>query len=418
MATSIHAPQKETTGVPKTVQLCLQLDLASQRCLVTDCSISTATSTLAPLTSNSGKKRGLNTALIDVIWITQNHKILMFFFSPLKRKIESPRRRNSNFHSWVTRLPIEMNVHVAHIFWRLLQIPAFSLLPSKMTISNSSPLQGRRVNRLPCLMLGGKDYYRLLTVRWSTKYESYEQNRPRHISQVLQGGCCIACLLELLVSQPTFKASDVVSWNRRQGHRKVGGLSPVKHVSQGWIKKKWNWSKIKWWKWNSCFHWWWWWWWWWWWCSMGVVVLLRKSQLKHLKTIENRCFADFAQQMWDVSTFLRMFVSRLAVWRERLEVQTVRFVCDSGKLATTIRSHPPVQRLVEQCWVHGKNTYQIVRHQNIFHFLKNTPHFQQRRCPSHRLMCSQVHTGSHTDIYIYIYMLHIYIYIYKSYIYM
>ena len=73
----------------------------------------------------------------------------MFFFSPLKRKIESPRRRNSNFHPWVTRLPVEMNVHVVHIFWRLLQIPAFSLLPSKMTISNSSPLQGRRVNRLP-----------------------------------------------------------------------------------------------------------------------------------------------------------------------------------------------------------------------------------------------------------------------------
>ena len=46
---------------------------------------------------------------------------------------------------------------------------------------------------------------------------------------------------------------------------------------------------------------------------MGVVVLLRKSQLKHLKTIENRCFAGFAQQMWDVSTFLKMFVSRLAV---------------------------------------------------------------------------------------------------------
>ena len=55
----------------------------------------------------------------------------MFFFSPLKRKIESPRRRNSNFHSWVTRLPIEMDVHVVHTFWRLLQIPAFSLLPSK-----------------------------------------------------------------------------------------------------------------------------------------------------------------------------------------------------------------------------------------------------------------------------------------------
>ena len=86
MATSIHAPQKETTGVPKTVQLCLQLDLASQRCLVTDCSISTATGALAPLTSNSGKKIGLNTALIDVIWMTQNHKILMFFFHPWREK--------------------------------------------------------------------------------------------------------------------------------------------------------------------------------------------------------------------------------------------------------------------------------------------------------------------------------------------
>ena len=41
-----------------------------------------------------------------------------------------------------------MNVHVANIFWRLLQIPAFCLLPSKIRISNSSPLQGRRVNRL------------------------------------------------------------------------------------------------------------------------------------------------------------------------------------------------------------------------------------------------------------------------------
>ena len=43
-----------------------------------------------------------------------------------------------------------MNVHVANIFWRLLQIPAFCLLASKLRISSSSPLQGRRVNRLPC----------------------------------------------------------------------------------------------------------------------------------------------------------------------------------------------------------------------------------------------------------------------------
>ena len=43
-----------------------------------------------------------------------------------------------------------MNVHVANIFWRLLQIPAFFFLPSKIRIPNSPPLQGRRVNRLPC----------------------------------------------------------------------------------------------------------------------------------------------------------------------------------------------------------------------------------------------------------------------------
>ena len=69
----------------------------------------------------------------------------------LNSKIESPRRRNAHFHSWVTRLPIEMNVHVANLFWRLLQIPAFCLLASKIRISNSSPLQGCRVNRLPCV---------------------------------------------------------------------------------------------------------------------------------------------------------------------------------------------------------------------------------------------------------------------------
>ena len=61
----------------------------------------------------------------DMIRMIENHRFLMFFFGPLKSKIESPRKRNVHFHSWVTRLPIEMNVHVANIFWGLLQIPAF-----------------------------------------------------------------------------------------------------------------------------------------------------------------------------------------------------------------------------------------------------------------------------------------------------
>ena len=43
---------------------------------------------------------------LDIIRMIENHRFLMFIFSPLKSKIESPRRRNVNFHSWVTRLPI------------------------------------------------------------------------------------------------------------------------------------------------------------------------------------------------------------------------------------------------------------------------------------------------------------------------
>ena len=77
--------------------------------------------------------------------IIENRKILMFF-GPSENKIDSPRRRDANFDTWVTRLPIEMNVHVANMFW---QVPQ-TLLASNISISNLSPLQGRRVNRLPC----------------------------------------------------------------------------------------------------------------------------------------------------------------------------------------------------------------------------------------------------------------------------
>ena len=132
----------------KKVRLGLQLDMTSQRCLVADCGFCVATSALAPLASRRGKN-WKSECCPDMIRMIENQKFLMFFFGPLKSKIESPRRRDANFHSWVTRLPIEMNVHVANNFWRLLQIPAFCLLASKNRISNSSPLQGRRVNRLP-----------------------------------------------------------------------------------------------------------------------------------------------------------------------------------------------------------------------------------------------------------------------------
>ena len=110
-----------------------------------------ATSALALKRREEEKTGRLNVALIWFGWL----KIIDFkcFCWPLKSKIEPPRKRNANFHSWVTRLPIELNVHVANIFGRLLQIPAFCLLASKLRISNSSPLQGRRVNRLPCFFM-------------------------------------------------------------------------------------------------------------------------------------------------------------------------------------------------------------------------------------------------------------------------
>ena len=140
---------KKIKRAQKKVHLGLQLDLASQRCLVADCGFCIATSALAPLASRRGKN-WKSECRPDMIRMIENHKFLMFFSWPLKSKIESPRRRNAHFHSWVTRLPIEMNVHVVNIFWRLLQTPAFCLLASKIRISISSPLQGRRVNRLPC----------------------------------------------------------------------------------------------------------------------------------------------------------------------------------------------------------------------------------------------------------------------------
>ena len=79
--------------------------------------------------------------------IIENHKFLMCFLP--SKKIDSLCRWNANFDTWVTRLPIERNVHVSNVFWQVPQIPAFCLLASKISISNLSPLQGRRVNRLP-----------------------------------------------------------------------------------------------------------------------------------------------------------------------------------------------------------------------------------------------------------------------------
>ena len=91
----------------KKMHLGLQLDMASQCCLVAVCGFCVATSALALKRREEEKTGRVNVALIWFGWLK---------FWSLKSKIESPRRRNANFHSWVTRLPIEMSVHVANIF--------------------------------------------------------------------------------------------------------------------------------------------------------------------------------------------------------------------------------------------------------------------------------------------------------------
>ena len=48
----------------------------------------------------------------------------------------SPRRRNAFFWTWVTRLPIEINVHVANILWQVPQMPAFCLLAFSLEVLN------------------------------------------------------------------------------------------------------------------------------------------------------------------------------------------------------------------------------------------------------------------------------------------
>ena len=88
------------------------------------------------------------------------------FWKPLKSRIDSLRSRNPHFYTWVTPLPIEMNVHIANIFWQVPQIPAPCPLTSKIIISISSPLQGRRANRLPCFFSEISGCFLLISVKF------------------------------------------------------------------------------------------------------------------------------------------------------------------------------------------------------------------------------------------------------------
>jgi len=73
MATSVDTPEKKQNVYKKRVHLGLQLDMASQRCLVADCGFCVATSALAPLASRKGKS-WKSECRPDVIRMIENHK--------------------------------------------------------------------------------------------------------------------------------------------------------------------------------------------------------------------------------------------------------------------------------------------------------------------------------------------------------
>ena len=81
MATSVDAPQKkQTKRVQKKVHLGLQLEMASQRCLVADCGFCFATSALAPLASRRGKN-WKSECRPDMIRVVENYRFQTFFWT-------------------------------------------------------------------------------------------------------------------------------------------------------------------------------------------------------------------------------------------------------------------------------------------------------------------------------------------------
>ena len=151
----LHKKNKRCT---KKVHLGLQLDMASQRCLVADCGICVATSALAPLASRRGKN-WKSECHSDMIRMVENHRFLMYFFDPWRAK--------SSHRAGETQI-FTLESHACQSKWMSMLQTFFDdsckyqhfFLPSKIRISNSSPLQGRRVNRLPCFRV----YLRLFMV--------------------------------------------------------------------------------------------------------------------------------------------------------------------------------------------------------------------------------------------------------------
>ena len=84
--------KKNPKRVQKKVHLGLQLDMASQRCLVADCGFCFATSALAPLASRRGRN-WKSECRPDMIRMIENHRFLMFLTLEEQNRVTAQAKR-------------------------------------------------------------------------------------------------------------------------------------------------------------------------------------------------------------------------------------------------------------------------------------------------------------------------------------
>ena len=95
------------------------------------------------------RNEGRSMTLLDMMQTIKKRKTIQCVFS-LEHMNRITTQAKCKFFCWVTPLLIEMNVDISHLFHKPCKYQHFVFEPQKILISNSSPLHGRRVNRLPC----------------------------------------------------------------------------------------------------------------------------------------------------------------------------------------------------------------------------------------------------------------------------
>ena len=148
MEATVHAPQEKHASVQKKDTLGLTPGhgvIMSPCCSLWLLRCQKHSGTEA---SRRGKK-WMSECRPDMIGMIENHKFLMFFSFEEQNRFTAQAKRN---FLRLSHTPANRNECPCckHFLTSPAYVPAFCLLASKIIISNSSPLQGRQVNRLPC----------------------------------------------------------------------------------------------------------------------------------------------------------------------------------------------------------------------------------------------------------------------------